>query len=90
MADLDREVAGVRCREVLAELSAHLDGELAPERVRQLEAHVRGCDWCERFGGRFSGVVTRFREALAEPAPLPQGVGARLRARLDVVRRAEG
>jgi anti-sigma factor RsiW len=82
MADLDRDVAGVRCREVLADLSSYLDGDLLPERVRQLEAHVQGCDWCERFGGRFSGVVRAFREGLGSPAPVPEGMQARLRARL--------
>jgi anti-sigma factor RsiW len=90
MADLYREVAGLRCRAVLDDLSAYLDGELAPERLRQLEAHVQGCDWCERFGGRFGAVVTRFREALAEPAPVPDDVGARLRERLRAARLAEG
>ena len=82
MADLDRDVAGVRCREVLAELSAYLDGELPSERVRQLEAHVQGCDWCERFGGRFSGVVRAFREGLGAPDPVEHSVRGRLRDRL--------
>jgi anti-sigma factor RsiW len=82
MADLDREVAGIRCREVLAELSAYLDGELAPERAAQLEAHVHGCDWCERFGGRFGGVMKAFRDGLGEPAPVAGDVRARLWERL--------
>ncbi|MCU0620115.1 MAG: zf-HC2 domain-containing protein [Gemmatimonadales bacterium] len=88
MPDLDREVAGVRCREVLAELSALVDGDLPEERVAQLSAHVRGCDWCERFGGRFGAVMTRFRAALAEAEPLPGDVGARLRARVHAAMEA--
>ena len=82
MADLDRVVAGVRCREVLAELSSYLDGELAPWRARQLEEHVQGCDWCERFGGRFGGVMRAFRDGLGEPEPVAAGVQERLRQRL--------
>jgi anti-sigma factor RsiW len=82
MADLDREVAGVRCRDVLADLSAYADGELPPARAAQLEAHVRGCDWCERFGGRFGGVMKAFRDGLGEPAPVAGDIRARLRARL--------
>jgi hypothetical protein len=47
----DREVAGLRCTQVLAHLSDYLDGELDPQTRAQVEAHVQGCDWCERFGG---------------------------------------
>jgi anti-sigma factor RsiW len=74
MARLDHEVAGIRCREVLAELSDYLDGELADERVEQINAHLRGCDNCARFGGRFQAVFTAIREVLAEPAPLDDDV----------------
>ena len=82
MPDRDRRVAGVRCREVLADLSAYLDGELLPERRRHIEEHLKGCDWCERFGGEFSAVVTAFREALRQPAPPDPNVRRRLRERL--------
>ncbi len=82
MPELERLVAGIRCREVLADLSDYLDGQLAEERVRQIEAHVRDCDWCERFGGEFAAVVKSFREQLAEAEPLAGAVGDRLRERL--------
>lgn len=74
MSALDRDVAGIRCREVLAELSDYLDGELAQDRVAQINAHLRGCTNCERFGGRFRTVVTAIREVLAEPPPLDEAV----------------
>jgi anti-sigma factor RsiW len=64
----DREVAGLRCTQVLAHLSDYLDGELDPQTRAQVEAHVQGCDWCERFGGRFAQTVTRLKQAQAPPA----------------------
>ena len=56
----DREVAGIRCTAVMAELSDYFDRELSADRHAQIEAHVRGCDWCERFGGEFAAVVGAF------------------------------
>ncbi len=82
MADLDRVVAGVACREVLAEHSAWMDGELTEARATQLAAHVHGCDQCERFGGRFGDVLRAFRAGLGVPDPVEAGVAARLRERL--------
>lgn len=83
MSDPDRVVAGLSCRAVLMDLSAYVDGELPPGRVAQIEDHLRGCDWCERFGGEFSDVVRAFRRSLHEAAPVDASVVARLRARLD-------
>ncbi len=79
-----RTVAGLRCGEVLELLSAYLDGELEAERRAQIEEHVRGCDWCEQFGGAFSRVVGSLREELgAAPAAEPE-VTARLGKRLGL------
>jgi hypothetical protein len=41
--------------------------------------HLRERDWCERFGGGFSSVVKRFREALSEAEPLSADVAEHLR-----------
>ncbi len=57
MPDLDRRVAGLRCRDVLADLSEFLDGNLPPERVASIQAHLAGCDTCARFGGRVGALV---------------------------------
>jgi anti-sigma factor RsiW len=65
----DREVAGLRCGQVLELLGDYLDGELAPERRAQVDAHLEGCDWCERFGGSMSGVVASLRRANQKVAP---------------------
>ncbi len=82
MPELDRIVAGLRCREVLADLSDFLDEELPVGRTEQIRAHLRGCDWCERFGGEFAGMVARFRRALAQADALEPGVERRLHERL--------
>lgn len=82
MPEPDRLVAGLRCRDVLAELSDYVDGDLPPARVTQIETHLAGCDWCERFGGRFASVVSAFRSGLREARPLDAAVAGRLHARL--------
>jgi len=76
----DREVAGLRCTEVLARLSDYLDGDLSPEEVAQVQGHLRGCDWCERFGGAYAGVVRGLRRVSVDEVPDP--IAERLAARL--------
>ena len=78
----ERTVAGIRCGEVLAELSDFLDGQLAGERVRQIESHLRGCDVCERFGQRFSTVAQAVRRSLGPAPELEEPLARRLRQRL--------
>ena len=82
MADLNRIVAGIRCIEVLGRLSDYLDGEVSKEVRARMEAHLRGCDRCERFGGQMSHVVKSLRVRLQEPAPVDEGIARRLRDRL--------
>jgi len=79
-ADMDREVGGIRCREVLAQLTEYVDGDLDPETAARMRAHVNACDVCERFGGVFAELVVRLKDALPEAAPLPPAVRARLAA----------
>lgn len=82
MPRMDRMVAGIRCREVLADLSDYIDGLLPEDRVAQINEHLRGCDWCERFGGEFSAIIKIFRQALREPEPISEDVERRLRERV--------
>lgn len=72
----DQEVAGIRCTEVLAVLSDYLDGDLDPVTRARVEAHVAGCDGCDRFGGPFAAVVGALRRRLEGP---PAGLRERLR-----------
>jgi predicted anti-sigma-YlaC factor YlaD len=83
MADLNRVVAGIRCIEVLEILSDYLDGDVSQEVKERIEAHLRGCDQCERFGGQMSSVVKSLRKQLKDPEPLDEGVAKRLRDRLS-------
>lgn len=77
----ERLVGGLRCGEVLALLPDLLAGELGAEPRAQVDAHLRGCDACTRFGGRYAALVADLvRLARAEPAP--SGVDERLRQRL--------
>ena len=80
----ERVVAGIRCSNVLEVLSEFVDGELPqPERERVI-AHLRGCDWCEKFGGRFAAVIASLRRALQDAVPLRAEVRSRLRERLTI------
>lgn len=65
----EREVAGLRCSEVLARLSDLVDGAVPPETAERIAQHLAGCNWCERFGGRFSAIVASLREQLREAEP---------------------
>ncbi len=59
---IEREVAGLRCSEVLTDLSDFLDGDMQIERRSQIEAHLKGCDVCARFGGAFTAAIQALRE----------------------------
>lgn len=61
---LDTIVAGVRCRDVLAELSDYLDGTVPVERVGQLQAHLASCDRCAQFGGHIATTLAQLRSAM--------------------------
>lgn len=65
----DQEVAGLKCSEVLVDLSAYVDGELDDARREKIDAHLAGCDRCERFGGAFGVTVGDLRRLLGGDAP---------------------
>ncbi len=83
MPDLDRMVAGLRCREVLELLSDYVDGELSPETVARVRAHLAECDHCERFGGTFGALVARLREGAVADEDLDAGARRRLADRMS-------
>jgi anti-sigma factor (TIGR02949 family) len=71
-----REVGGLRCDEVLARLSAYVDGELdGPDRA-QVRTHLAGCPECARFGAGFEGVLVALRESPKDA--FDEGLMARL------------
>ncbi|MCA0374911.1 MAG: zf-HC2 domain-containing protein [Gemmatimonadetes bacterium] len=73
---LDTTVAGLRCRDVLDDLSAYLDGELPGERVARLDAHLRDCPRCARFGGDMARLLAALRDAVPLPDVEPSLVAA--------------
>ncbi len=77
---LDRELAGLTCRQVLDRLGDYLDGDLAPAARAAVETHLRGCDACARLGGAVGAVVGGLRQRLGGDAPAD--VAARLSERL--------
>lgn len=76
---LDTIVAGVRCRDVLAELSDYLDGTLTPARVTELQAHLAGCENCARFGGHIARTLATLREV---PAPAERDLAGSVLTRI--------
>ena len=52
-----------------ADLSAYLDGELSPERKRQLEEHLRSCDGCSRKLDALRTLAAALREMPESPLP---------------------
>jgi anti-sigma factor RsiW len=77
----EREVAGLRCSQVLEGLTEYLEGGLDAATRARVEAHVGGCDLCERFGGAFGEAVKAIRASAVEPPPDVLGrLEARLRA----------
>ena len=66
------QAGGMRCDEVLAGLSDYLDGELPPTRLAQVQAHLRGCPACARFGADFTAAIRALAQAqpAAEEEPM--------------------
>lgn len=64
--DLERVVAGLRCREVLALLAEYVDDSLATDERASVEAHVRECAQCAAFGHSYSHMVAAMQKALSQ------------------------
>ena len=77
----DRLVAGIRCLQVLEKLSEYVDGELTPADKEKIDAHLQGCDWCERFGGEFSRLVSGLREDLETSTDAGEELAERILAK---------
>lgn len=80
----DRDVAGIRCSAVLDRLPDYLEDELSPADRAQVEAHLRGCSWCESFGGAYASLVATLREQLATAEAPDADTQRRLRERLGI------
>ncbi len=60
----DREIAGIRCMEVLEVLDDYLDGTLDKQTQGRVESHLTECDWCATFGGRYAETIRQLRSQL--------------------------
>lgn len=69
------------CARFAEDLSALLDGELAPAREAEVRAHLEGCAACRDRVGALRGVDEALRAAA--PPAVPADLRARLRARIE-------
>lgn len=60
----ERSVGGLVCSEVLERLSDYLDGRVSEAERARIDAHLKGCDACERFGGTFGKAIGALRHDL--------------------------
>jgi anti-sigma factor RsiW len=81
----ERTVAGLRCSEVLANLSDYIDETLDAATVTRVEKHLLGCPNCERFGTSFGAMVVAVRGASKPVEPVDSKLVSRLLTRLDAL-----
>lgn len=70
-----------RCQQQLLELSAYLEGDLTPDRMAALDAHLSGCECCNRMAASLRAAIALCRsdEARALPADVEARAVARVR-----------
>lgn len=67
----DREVGGIRCLEVLELLQAYVDGDAQDHEISRINMHLVGCDWCAKFGGKYSALVQTIQNTLRTEGESP-------------------
>jgi anti-sigma factor RsiW len=77
----------MRCRSCEKQLSAWLDGELAPGRAAEVEAHVAACPACAARAARLRE-VSALVDGLPSPVPSPE-FAAGFRRKLAQARQVE-
>ena len=83
MPDLDRMIAGLRCRDLLTRLADYVDGDLSAKDVGRVDAHLRKCEYCEKFGGEYGTLVEELGRFGAPT--VSSDVSARLASRMEAV-----
>lgn len=78
----------ITCRELVAQISAYLDGELDALECAALERHSQDCARCAALIAGLRRTIALCREAGA--APLPPAVRARARERVRALLGGEG
>ncbi len=73
-----------QCRELLGQLNAYVDGELAAELCRDLEQHLAGCPDCRVVVDTLAKTITLYHTLDATATALPADVEERLLRRLNL------
>ncbi|MEL7369186.1 MAG: zf-HC2 domain-containing protein [Myxococcota bacterium] len=77
-----RSDGGIRCAEVLANLSDYIDGDLDSDTVNRIEAHLSSCTNCEQFGHNFGRMVVSLK-SMKEPDDVDESLLARIGRAID-------
>lgn len=75
-----RSKPSARCRALVEELSAYLEGEISASRRRAIERHIASCTCCGAMTSRLRTVMAIYRNERGRP--MPRAVRARAAARL--------
>jgi len=75
-----------RCQELLSQLNAYVDGELAAELCYDLEQHLADCRDCQVVFDTLTKTIKLYHTLDATPVELPNDVEARLLERLHLIR----
>lgn len=84
MADLDRTVGGLRCRDLLSLLPDFVDRDLSPAQLGRVGAHLESCGHCAKFGGEYGALVAELKRS-AQVLGLDPDLHARLHRRLETM-----
>lgn len=76
-----------KCRALLREISAYLDGELPPARRRIVERHIDSCACCGTMASRLRRVVAVCRADHQRPS---KAVMARAKLRMRRLLKSQG
>ena len=84
MPDINRMIAGLRCRDLLSLLTDYVDGALGAKQLGRVDAHLRGCVHCAKFGGEYGALVGGLQSRLDAPT-VTADVRDRLATRMEAV-----
>ncbi len=73
-----------RCRELLGQLNAYVDGELAAELCHDLEQHLADCPDCQVVFDTLTKTIALYHTLDDTAVELPPDVEARLLRRLNL------
>lgn len=71
----------MECRRAEELLSDHVEGQLGPPLLGELEGHLAGCAACRRLRGSLEEVLEALAELRRAEAPVPAGLAERVAAR---------